>query len=164
MALTDYTTYDEVRAVLGVAEDELENETLALPIYATVLEEDLGDLAPTLLTNYTVIKALDPAQISPDQARFLRLVAVWAAYDVAMQCLGSISMFAPKTIESDKDKEERIQDPYAALRGTLPAAAATMAARILRLFFILFPTAPAVVLVTPINVVNAGLATDPITG
>lgn len=162
MALTDYTTYDEVRAVLGVAEEELEDEVLALPLYATELEESIYALAPGLPAAYVAIKA-EPLP-TPDQARFLRLMSVWASYTVGVHLLGALSMFAPKTIESDKDKQERVQDPYLWLRGQLPAAAGTYASRILALYLILFPGAPVPIATAQINVVNAGLATDPITG
>ena len=39
--LTDYTTYDTVRAVLGVAEEELEDATLGLPMYLQQLQKSM---------------------------------------------------------------------------------------------------------------------------
>ncbi len=162
MALTDYTTYDEVRAVLGVAEEELEDVTLALPIYETLLEEDLADLSPNMEANYTAVKGLPTP--SPNETRFLRLISAWSAYRVAIHLLSPLAMFGPKVIESDKDKEERIQDPYAALREQVPVAANVLKGRILALYAILFPGESQPVPVDVISVVVVGLGTDPITG
>lgn len=162
MAVTDYTTYAEIRAVLGVAEEELEDETLALPIYGTMLDEDLLDLNAGLPANYATLKALPTP--NTDQSRFLSLVSAWSSYEVADQLLGALAMFGPKIIQSDKDSAERITDPYAALREQVPAVLSRLEGRILALYAILFPGNPAPVPVTAINVVNAGLAVDPITG
>lgn len=164
MPLTDYTTYPEVRAVLGVAEEELEDEVLALPLYATLLEESIYSMATGLAAAYVLIKAIPEQDRDANQTRLINLVSAWAAYQVAYQLLTSVSMFAPKTIESDKDKQDRIVDPYAALRVAIPAHLAVLAGRILGLYGILFPLEPLPTLVTPINVVVVGLGTDPITG
>ncbi len=56
--LTDYTSYDEIRAVLGVSDEELEDGTLALPLYLTMLLMEFDDIEPTLDVQYTDIKAL----------------------------------------------------------------------------------------------------------
>ena len=36
--ITEYTTYDDVRAALGVSVDDLEDSTLALDLYADMLD------------------------------------------------------------------------------------------------------------------------------
>ena len=52
MLLSDFCSYAEVRAALGVEEDELEDATLALPVYSNNLELELLDLSLTLVEQY----------------------------------------------------------------------------------------------------------------
>jgi hypothetical protein len=39
--LTEYTTYEDVRAALGVSSEEIDDATLGLDTFLTLLEEDL---------------------------------------------------------------------------------------------------------------------------
>lgn len=55
MLITDYTTYDDVRAVLGVSTDELEDTTLALETYASALLLDLEDVDVALPAAYSAL-------------------------------------------------------------------------------------------------------------
>ena len=41
MALLTYTTYDDIRAALGVSSDEIEDATLSLSLYELNLTSDL---------------------------------------------------------------------------------------------------------------------------
>ena len=43
LPITNYTSYDSVRAALGVSSDDLEDATLALDIYADALELEFDD-------------------------------------------------------------------------------------------------------------------------
>ena len=45
--LTEYTTYEEIRAVLGVADEELEDVVLAQPLFERQLILDLDDINST---------------------------------------------------------------------------------------------------------------------
>ena len=50
MPITDYAAYDEIRAVLGVSDEELEDATLALPMYEKLLNMELLDISEDLPT------------------------------------------------------------------------------------------------------------------
>jgi hypothetical protein len=52
MRLLDLTSYDQVRAVLGVSDEELTDTTLALPIYWRKLQMDLETVHPDLEALY----------------------------------------------------------------------------------------------------------------
>lgn len=162
MALTDYTTYDEVRGILGVAEEEIPDAVMSLDVYYTTLLEDMYALAPGMQANYEATKALPVPTAS--QARFVRLVKAWSGYDVAAQHLDSLSMSAPKTIESDKDKTDRMADPYEQIRANLPGRLATVRDRLLGLYVELFPGDPVPARPTATVIIAVGLGTDPITG
>ena len=111
--ILDYTTYDDVRAVLGVEEDELENETLGLQIYASGLESDLYDLNPSFTVLYTDIKVKDEATRTDIEKRVLSLSTAFATFSVAKQLSYSLSMFAPRSIADGKSTLTRFSgEPY----------------------------------------------------
>jgi hypothetical protein len=110
MSILDYTSYDEVRAALGVSDDELEDVTLALPIYEDRLLADLEDIGADLNALYLATK--DVAEPAADQVRFLRSARLFANYALAKALTGTLPMFGPKSIEDGKARMERFADPY----------------------------------------------------
>lgn len=162
MAITDYTTYDEIRAILGVAPEELEDVTIALPTYGFMLSEGLLDLVETLEDDYATVSAIVPA--TKNTTRFVNLINAWAGYQVAGQLMVSIEMFAPQTIKSDKDEQTRVADPYKGLQEAITATLADLRARILKLYPLVLPGVIVPDAVAEVLMVNVGLATDPVTG
>ena len=63
MPLTDYTSYDEVRAALGVSAEELEDETLQLDFYSISLTAELEDIADTLVSGVLDVLLSDHQRI-----------------------------------------------------------------------------------------------------
>ena len=68
--ITEFTSYADVRAALGVSEDDLEDETLELDLYADMLEVEFEDVSATFLTTYAAAQATDTP--TEAQARFLK--------------------------------------------------------------------------------------------
>ena len=93
-ALTDFATYDEIRAVLGVSDEELEDGTLALPMYLKLLQLDFGDIAGTLEAQYLAAKASTPP--SAAEQKLVDVVSVFSAYASSKHLLTSLPRFAPK--------------------------------------------------------------------
>lgn len=96
----DYTSYDEVRATVGLSSDELPDSTLALEIYANALELELDSVTmnagvplKTMFTSLTTSAA--------DQYIY-NLTRMFATYAVAIEVATSLSMRAPKTISDSK--------------------------------------------------------------
>jgi hypothetical protein len=111
MFVTDYTTFPEVRAALGVAEDELENDTLDLPLYSDMLQIELEDIHISLPTVYATTK--DLATKTADQLRFLQTAHLFATYAVARQLTTSLPLFSPEQITDGKAVLKRSQEtPY----------------------------------------------------
>lgn len=108
--ITKYTSYDEVRSVLGVEDDELDDSTLGLGVYYNHLLEMFEDINPTLVTLYDEVDGT-PVK-TPLQERFLRLVQTFATYAVAKQLTPSLPMFAPRSIGDGKATMSRFLDPY----------------------------------------------------
>ena len=105
-----YTSYDEVRSVLGVEDDELLDETLALPVYLNLLLEDLMDVNINTEKMFDDISGEDDP--TPLQLRFLRLVGTFSTYSVARHLTTSLPMFAPRSLGDGKATMSRFLDPY----------------------------------------------------
>lgn len=102
ISVTDYTTYDDVRAALGLDDTELTDTTLALTTYASVLQRTLrGTTDSTGKSLYAYFDELsvivDPTD---DQDTLLGLIKEFSTYTVAVACLPGLSLMVKKT-ESD---------------------------------------------------------------
>ena len=130
--MSPYTTYDEVRAVLGVSDEELENATLSLPLYVQQLELELESVYVSLPSMYTGIQALDPALRTPQQQKLFDIVQVYSAYATGKILLVSAPRFAPKRISDGRAEVERVADPFATLRDDLEQTLTALRARLVR--------------------------------
>ena len=114
MALIDYTTYDEVRAVLGVSDEELGDGTLGLSVYSINLNTELDSIDSGLAAHYTIVKALSPPRTAAQQ-KFFEATSLFATYAVAKQLSSSLPLFSPKDISDGKASIGRFSDsPYKA--------------------------------------------------
>jgi hypothetical protein len=110
MALSDYTTNNAIRLLLGVADDELEDTMLAEQTVMDNLSFELSQLAPTLDTDYQTAKAASP-QTAP-QSDLCAKVRLFATAAVAVSLLPSLPLMAPRTILHEKDSVERNLNAY----------------------------------------------------
>ena len=78
--ITEFTSYADVRAALGVSEDDLEDETLELDLYADMLEVEFEDVSATFLTTYAAAQATDTP--TEAQARFLKATRLFSTYAI----------------------------------------------------------------------------------
>lgn len=114
MALIDYTTYDDIRACLGVTDEEIEDSTLALGLYEMNLQAELEDISYDLAGDYATVAALGSR--SAVEERFYQTTRLFAAYAVAKQLCTSLPLFSPKTITDGKAAVMRHADsPYKAV-------------------------------------------------
>jgi hypothetical protein len=100
--LVDYTSYAEVRAVLGVSEDEISDATLALPIYAESVQIELEEVGAEIPADFAAVVAIDEGTRTDAQNKFYAAVGLFAAYAVAVQLGSSLPLFAPKSITDGK--------------------------------------------------------------
>ncbi len=128
MALTDFTEYDEVRAILGVSAREIEDKVLALKIYERELQFLLAEIAPTLETTYLAL-ANASTRTTPEQ-KFVDIVQVFSAYAVSKSLLTSLPLFAPRRIQDGRAEQERVQDPFPTLRDDISMAYSAMLERL----------------------------------
>lgn len=102
MPITTFTSYDEIRAVLGVSSDELEDTTLALGVYSHSLLADLEGIDSALPSEFEAVAAIVEASRTAAQQRFYGAVKLFAPYAVAVQLASSLPLFAPKSLTDGK--------------------------------------------------------------
>lgn len=110
MSVNTYTTYNEVRAALGVAELELGDELLALPNYETQLQLDLEDISANVMPTYTAVAAIAEGSRTADQRSFFAICRLFSTYSVAQQLIATHKMFGLKRTTDGKAEGERF-DP-----------------------------------------------------
>ncbi len=135
--ITEFTSYADVRAALGVSEDDLEDETLELDLYADMLEVEFEDVSVTFLTTYAAAQATDTP--TEAQARFLKAARLFSTYAIAKHCCDSLPLFAAKQVTDSKagvqrfdnsirDVVKSINDKYGVLRMRLSNAMGALVA------------------------------------
>lgn len=114
MALVDLTTCEEVRAVLGVSDDEIEDRTILLPVYEYNLEAELRGVSATLISRCDSVRAKAEADRTDNEKWLLKMASIFATYAVAKNLTTSLPMFSPKEISDSKASIARFaQNPYA---------------------------------------------------
>ena len=132
MNLDDFTSPTEVRAVLGVSDEELEDSTLELVLYWQNLQLELESVHPLLESMYTSIYQATASTRTIAQQKLVNIVQVFSAYATSKSLLGSSTLFAPKKITDGRAAVERfdhwdilkdeIEQTLQALRARLIAA------------------------------------------
>lgn len=115
MLITEYTTFEEVRAALGVSDDELEDDQINLPMYGDMLQIDLEDVHVNVPSVYVAAKqAVEAGSASDDQRRFAQAAHLFATYAIARQLAGTLPLFSPEQITDGKAMIRRSQSdsPY----------------------------------------------------
>lgn len=159
--ITTYTTYDEVRATLGVSNEEIEDTTLALPIWSTNLDFSLDEFSTALVSTYEAIAAKAENTRTAVEKKIYAGTRLFATYTVADDLLKSLPMFSFKRLTDGKAEAER----FDAWKDTKSGVQAGLSAIKLRLQLALSGTsgytAP---LRNTFRFTSAtGLATDPVT-
>jgi hypothetical protein len=159
--LADFTTPDEVRAVLGVTPEELEDKTLAIPLYLRQLQFDLSDISDTLEADYLTVAAL--ASRTTLQQRLYDVMQAYAPYFVAKELLTSLAVFSPRVITDGRATAERVTDPFQDVRDGVDAGLVALRQRLRDAALALGGVTKAFTSTFSYSV-SAGLATDPVTG
>lgn len=116
MALTQYTSYNDIRAAVGVSTDELEDGTLALQLYENTLLLDLADISPDLKQDY-LDAADDPSSVN---LAFRSAVQIFATYSVARALIPALPLMVPQGITDGKAGISRFSgNPFVTTAQTL---------------------------------------------
>lgn len=162
MPTINLVTTDSVRAVLGVSAKELPDTVLANSIYSVRLKEAILDLHPQMLADFNTVSGLDSP--TSDQQRFLDLMETYAAYNVAQQCLISLPMFSPMTIQDEKAALIRNANAYAQLKADVGDVLTIIRVKLQTVYVAINPSALAPTPIDRVFMVGVSLGSDPVTG
>ena len=113
MALLPYTTNNEVRAILGVTDNELSDDALGLGVYERNLKRELRDAGTNVTPIFRDFLAIPASSRSETQIEFIEAVQVFSTYAVARQLGSALPMFAPKEMGDGKSVMQRFGvSPY----------------------------------------------------
>lgn len=167
MELTLYTSYAEVRAVLGVSATELPDEALSQPMYDAHLQNALEDIAVGIPALFDTISALPAGTGTENQKRFVGLASLFAPYVIAKQLLTSLPMFGIQSLTDGRAGFTRLSDAaiYDDVRDSVNLVLGDIRLRLASLYFKLtgLPVAQSGSVVQ-VFAVSAGILTDPVTG
>lgn len=111
MTISDFTSFDDVRAALGVSKDEITDATLSLDLYTFNLVSELESIDLGLIASYQALPV--PAGRSTAETRFAQAVSLFSTYAVAKQGTIGLPMFSPKEQTDGKAGLVRFaQNPY----------------------------------------------------
>lgn len=159
--LTEYTSYADVRAALGVSEEEIDDETLDLPIFGTLLDEALLEVNAAVLPAWNGLPA--DADRTADEARFAALVSLFSTYAVAYELLNSAELFGFLKVADGRASTERTTDAFKNLRANIAAMRKRVKALLLAALLVIEPETSIPTVSASIFVSAVGGATDPVT-
>ena len=161
--ITDYTSFEDVRAALGVSDEEISDGTLQLESWSILLDEDLRSINAGLAAIFTDLAGNVP-DWTADERRLHSLIKLYATYAVAFRLLDSSELFGFLRVADGRASTERVPDAYRNLRANLTAMLGRVRALLASALLAVFP----VVEVPTLTVVSyfgaVGTATDPVTG
>lgn len=163
MSLNTYLTYDTVRGLLGVTVDEIEDSTLELPVYSINLSEALREISTELEPLYLTYAAAGYTSLTTTQKRFYDLMQVYSAYQVAVQFLDAMPMFAMKSEQDARASYERIEAAFDRVSSAVRAGYQLAQKRLTDAFNAVAVTPVTGFTFTRSMTSSAPLATDPVT-
>jgi hypothetical protein len=166
--LTDYTSYDAVRAILGVSPKEIKDTALALPQWESQFLLEMGDVdsgVGAVMTEYAVVKAKAPNTRSTNEQRFFDIVNILAGYSTARQLLTGLPLAIPQEITDGKAAVHRFDAKnFEKVRDGVIETYANLLRRLKAVLLILVPTAAVVPTPTRVFAAGVGIGIDPVTG
>lgn len=163
MALTTYTTYDEVRATLGVSKTELADSVLSLTQWDMLVTLGLEDVNLGIPTLYATVAALPTISRSTAEQRFYDLTRLYACYELALNLLVSLPMFSVKSLTDGRAEFGRQNDAHSDVRDGVTATHSIIRMKLSAYYVALTPGATAYSAVSFDRTLSTGLGIDPVT-
>lgn len=111
MQLTSFTTYNDIRAILGLTAEELPDADLELETYLFDLERGLSEVGDNLLTDYEASLTAYTANTSTaQQSALYKATRLYSAIHVSLKIAYSLPMRAEKSVTDGKAAVFRFSD------------------------------------------------------
>jgi hypothetical protein len=164
MAVLDFTSYEDIRAALGVSVDEIEDTTISLDLYDQNLTVEFESISLTLIDDYTALSESGPSGWTAAEKRFIRFTNLFATYAVAHHLTDSLPMFSPKEVTDGKAAQVRFAlDPFKATIASVTRRYDQYRANLVEAYEAIQAGSAAAVTVRPYFVVSTP-SSDPVTG
>lgn len=112
MALTPYTTPEEVRSALSVNSTELPNSVIEQPLVMQRLTLRLYDIDPNIMTAIATVAAKNEGDRSANEAKFLMAGLLLCTYAVAMDFLPTLPTLMLQTLTDGKASQDRFDAAF----------------------------------------------------
>ena len=107
MALTPFTSNDDVRGLLGVSDEEMADAVLDLAVYSQGLLRELRKIDIGLPALFTTVDAIPALDRTPEQGALHEAVQFFSTHAAALQAGAPLGLIAPKRLTDDKASFER---------------------------------------------------------
>ena len=108
ISITDYTSYAEIRTVIGVDAVELPDVTLGLSVFTSALHRALRSITNSDGDSLiTLFNAINPLSMTEFEEHLYYTIKEYATYVVADACCSGLSMFALKSDSDGKASQTR---------------------------------------------------------
>lgn len=170
--LVDFTSYAEIRAVLGVSATELPDSVLEQPQWETILNIELEEISDNLATKYAYIVEMyggvfiePPDGLLKKERKFYELTRLYAAYVLAKNLLTSLPIFSVQQLTDGRASFTRQTDIFADVRDGILGMCTTLKSKLSLAYLAIDSTATAAAYSanTLSYTVSTGLAISPIT-
>lgn len=163
MPITTYTTYDEVRAALGVSKTELADSVLSLTQWDLLVTLGLEDVNAGIPTLYDTVALLPTISRSTSEQRFYDLTRLYACYELALNLLVSLPLFSVKSLTDGRAEFDRQNDVHKDVRDGVRATHDIIRLKLSAAYVVLAPGETAYSSVIFNRTLSVGLGTDPVT-
>jgi hypothetical protein len=166
VALTDYTSFNDIRAALGVSSEEIEDATLSLDLYEFGLISDLDevDQGDLIQAEFAAVKLVEEGVRTAAQSKFFRAMTLFCTYSVARELTTSLPLFSPKEHTDGKAAFNRYADnPYKETIAAVRSGYERYKTRLIAAYAGLNPAVATVTSVIPLMTVSSP-SSDPVTG
>ena len=163
MAITTYTTYAEVRGMLGVSATDINDTVLAQSSWSTLLDEALLDVSSVTSSLYATIALIAEGSRTATQQRYYNMVRLYASVAVAKELLTSLPMFSTQRLTDGKAEFDRFADAYKDVRDSILGLLPALRTKLVAMVKVLDPAATTYSPVAATFTSNVALGTDPVT-
>jgi hypothetical protein len=161
--LTDYSSYQEIRSILGVSATELPDDVLNQPSYSTLLLLALEDVSVNIPTVYATVAALPELSRTAAQQRFYLLARLFASYTLSLTATASMPLFAVTQLSDGRAEFQRQDNSYKDVIDAIKGMHGSIKEKLALAYSVLYPLDTLYTQSSFDFMVASTLGTDPVT-
>ena len=163
MAITTYTSTEQIRSALGLSKTEISDAVLMQEQWDTLLLLDLESVSANLPTSYATISGIVEGSRTAAETKVYLLTRLFAILSVAKSLIPAVNMFSVQSLTDGKASFERQDDVQKQLFDGLIAQYSAIKAALAAAYLQYDPAAAVIASVQTLLTVTTGLGVDPVT-